>query len=165
MQTLVKLQSWWWRDILKVCKEGEGDGWFLNGIGWKVGSKDKVKLWEDVWVENSNLKTRFPKLFSLSLNQGHKVEEVSEWEDLEWRWSLRWRRARFEWESVLEAEFVILLSIANLIKDNNDVLVWRKDEAGGFSVNSAYEFLAKHGRGPQLDVFKYLWKAKVFPVW
>jgi len=21
-------QSWWWRDILKVCREGGGEGWF-----------------------------------------------------------------------------------------------------------------------------------------
>ena len=80
-----------------------------------------------------------------------------------WRWSLRWRRARFEWEFVLEAELVILFSTANLIKDKNDVHVWRNDEAGGFSMNSAYECLSKHGRGLQLDVFKYLWKAKAFP--
>ena len=30
-------------------------------------------------------------------------------------------------------------------------------------MNSAYECLAKQGRGPHLDVFKYLWKAKAFP--
>ena len=81
----MKLQSWWWRDLLKFCREGGGDGWFLNEIGWKLGRGDKVKFWEDVWVGNSNLKTMFPRLFSLSLNQGHKVEEVGEWEDSVWR--------------------------------------------------------------------------------
>jgi len=84
-QTPVKLQSWWWRDLLKVCREGGGDGWFLNEIGWKLGRGDKVKFWEDVWVGNSNLKTMFPRLFSLSLNKGHKVEKVGEWEDSVWR--------------------------------------------------------------------------------
>jgi len=24
VQTLVKLQSWWWKDLYKVCKEGGG---------------------------------------------------------------------------------------------------------------------------------------------
>jgi len=70
MQTPVKLQSWWWKDVLKACKEGEGDGWFLRETGWKEGRGDKVKFWEDVWVRNSNFKTQFPILFSLSLNQG-----------------------------------------------------------------------------------------------
>ena len=27
-QTPVKLQTWWWKDLQKVCKEGEGAGWF-----------------------------------------------------------------------------------------------------------------------------------------
>ena len=29
----VKSQSWWWRDLLKVCKEGGGDGWFQEQVG------------------------------------------------------------------------------------------------------------------------------------
>jgi len=70
----VKYQSWWWRDILKVCREGGGEGWFQEQVGWKIGSGGKIRFWEDVWVGNLNLKTLFPRLFSLSLNQGQKVE-------------------------------------------------------------------------------------------
>ena len=92
----VKYQSWWWRDLLKVCTEEGGDGWFQEQVGWKIGSGDKVRFWEVVWVGNSNLKTLFPGLYSLSLNQGQKVEEVGVWDDLEWRWTLTWRRSRFE---------------------------------------------------------------------
>ena len=61
-----------------------------------IGSGDKVRFWEDVWVGNLNLKTLFLRLFSLSLNQGQKVEEVGVWVDLEWRWTLTWRRNKFE---------------------------------------------------------------------
>jgi len=28
----VKYQSWWWRDLVKVCREGGGEGWFLMEI-------------------------------------------------------------------------------------------------------------------------------------
>ena len=79
-QTPVKFKSWWWRDLFKVCREGGGDGWFKEELGWKLGGEDKVKFWENMWVDNTNLKTLFPRLYSLSLNQGQKVEEVSEWE-------------------------------------------------------------------------------------
>lgn len=48
MQTPLKLQSWWWRDLDKVCREGGEDGWFQAEIGWKLGRGDKEKLWEDV---------------------------------------------------------------------------------------------------------------------
>jgi len=59
-QTSVKLQSCWWRDLLKVCKEGGGDEWFQEEVRWKLESGDKARFWEDVWVGNSTLKTLFP---------------------------------------------------------------------------------------------------------
>jgi len=44
MQIMVKLQSWWWRDLLKVCREGGGEGWFHKEVGWKLGCRDKIKF-------------------------------------------------------------------------------------------------------------------------
>ena len=70
VQTPLKRQSWWWRDLLRVCREGGGDGWFQAGMGWKLGRGNKARFWEDVWVGNTNLKTLFPRLYSLSYNQG-----------------------------------------------------------------------------------------------
>jgi len=92
-QAQINAQSWWWRDLHKVCTEGEGAGWFHQYVVWKVGREDKVRFWEDAWVSNSSLKTLFPRLFSLSLNQGQKVEEVGTWVDSVWDWKLSWRRA------------------------------------------------------------------------
>jgi len=40
----VKYQSWWWRDLKKVCREGGGEGWFQEQLGWKVGRGDKVRF-------------------------------------------------------------------------------------------------------------------------
>jgi len=64
----VKYQSWWWRDLVNVCREGGGDGWFQKELLWKLGRGAKVRFWEDVWVGDSNLKTTFQRLFSLSVN-------------------------------------------------------------------------------------------------
>jgi len=72
----VKFQTWWWKDLSKVCREGGGVGWFQEELVWKLGGGDKARFWEDVWDGNTNLKTSFPRLYSLSLNQGQKVEEV-----------------------------------------------------------------------------------------
>jgi len=60
----LKAQSWWWRDLSKVCSEGGGEGLFQKAIGWKVGARDKVRFWEDVWIDNLNLKTAFPRMYS-----------------------------------------------------------------------------------------------------
>ena len=100
----LKLQSWWWRDLHKVCMEGGGQGCFQAEMGWKLGCGDRVKFWEDVWVGNTNLKSVFPRLYSLSCNLSQTVEEVGGWEGDVWQWNLRWRRARFEWESVFETD-------------------------------------------------------------
>jgi len=161
--TSMRLQSWRWKDLGKVCGEGDGDGWFQEAVGWKVGRGDKARFWEDVWIENVNLKTLFPRLYFVSLNQGQKVDEVGMWDDARWRWCLRWRRARFEWEIPMEEELGILLTRAIIIKDVKDIQVWSCDESGCYNVSSAYVCLDEIDRGPHYDAFKYLWKAKAFP--
>ncbi|XP_068484993.1 uncharacterized protein [Phaseolus vulgaris] len=162
-QTPVKSQSWWWRDLSKMCKEGGGKGWFQEELGWEIGYGDKVKFSEEVWVGSVDLKSLFPRLYSLSLNQGQTVGELGEWIDSEWRWRMRWKRDRFEWESSLERDLIALLSGVTLKKNVQDIQVWGKEVPGLFSVNSAYECLAKHDRGNQSEVYKLLWKVKAFP--
>ena len=162
-QAPIKVQSWWWRDLHKVCTEGEGEGWFNQQVVWKVGSGDKVRFWEDSWAGNISLKTLFPRLYSISLNQGQKVEEVGSWVDSVWEWKHRWRRVRFEWESMLESDLAMHLSRVRLSRDQEDIRVWGFDDLGLFSVNSAYECIAHPTRSSQNDVFSYLWKIKTFP--
>jgi len=43
-QTPVRLQSWWWRDLSKVCGEGGGKSWFQEEISWELGCGDKAKF-------------------------------------------------------------------------------------------------------------------------
>jgi len=95
-------QSWWWRDLENICREGYGVGWFQQAVAWNVRSGDSVHFWEDPWINNNNLKELYPRLFSLSLNQGMMVGEAGFWDDYGWHWHLEWRRERFNWESVLE---------------------------------------------------------------
>ena len=72
----IKHQSWWWRDLIKVCGEERALGWLHKEINWKIGVGDKVRFWEDPWFNNNSLKSVYPKLYSLSVDQGLKVEEV-----------------------------------------------------------------------------------------
>jgi len=156
-------QSWWWRDLVKVCRKGGGDGWFKKEVGWKLGKGDKARFWEDVWTGNVSLKTLYPRLFSLSLNKGQKVGEVGPWKDSEWQWKLSWRRDRFEWEIPFETEIGMLISRVKVIKDEQDKQVWRGDESGSFTVKSAYECLEEPERGTPISSFGCLWKIKAFP--
>jgi len=58
----------WWCDLKKVCEDGQGIICFDSNMKWAVGSGDKVKLWEDVWVDNCQLKVRFSRAFNNSLS-------------------------------------------------------------------------------------------------
>jgi len=79
-QSSLRLQSWWWRNLRKVCMQGGGQGWFQAEMSWRIGHGDKIKFWEDVWIGNTNLKSEFPRLYSISCNQTQTVEEVGGWE-------------------------------------------------------------------------------------
>ena len=161
--TPLKHQSWWWRDLVKVCRQGGGEGWIKKEVSWKVGKRDQARFWEDIWTGNASLKALFPRLFSLSLHQGQTVGEVGMWEESEWQWNLRWRRNRFEWEVPLVTELGMLISRVTMKKDEQDKQVWRRDESGNFTVKSAYKCLEEPVGGTQISSFGYLWKTKAFP--
>ena len=74
LQFPIRLQSWWWRDLRKVCMQGGGQGWFQAEMSWGIGCGDRIKFWEDVWIGNTNLKSEFPRLYSISCNQTQTVE-------------------------------------------------------------------------------------------
>ena len=152
--------SWWWSDLGKVCDEGEGEGWFHNHVAWKVGNGDKIRFWDDAWVDNNKLKFQFPRLYSISLDKGKLVGELGRWEELGWSWRLRWRRARFEWEKSMEADLMNLITgkIAN--KESEDSIVWSGDTEGIFSVKSAYLTLCNSPNGVLHNVYSLLWQAK-----
>jgi len=56
------------------------EGWFKKATMWKIGNGASVRLWEDAWLCSTSLKTLYPKLFSLSCDQGKLVREACSWE-------------------------------------------------------------------------------------
>ena len=104
-----------------------------------------VKFRDDVWVGNTNLKSAFPRLYTISCNQSQTVEEVVMWEGDVWRWNLRWRRARFEWESVMETDLVSYISRAVITRQERNTRVWGINDKGCFLVKSAYASIRGDG--------------------
>jgi len=162
-QLPVKYQSRWWRDLVKVCREGGGEGWFQKEVHWKLGRGDKVRFWEDVWIGDTSLKSLFQRLYSLSVYQEYKIEDVGVWEGSEWKWRLEWRRDRFEWESELEANLFEHIVRADVKKTKNDIRVWGTEELETYSVNVAYKNLSNGTREAYHASFEFIWKAKAFP--
>ena len=155
--------SWWWKDLEKICREGNGVGWFQQAVKWNVRSRDLVRFWEDPWINDNKLKDLFPRLYSISLNQGMTVGETGYWDDHGWTWHLNWRRERFCWESDVEEELLTILAREVLVKDAKDFITWSGDSKGLFSVKSAYGLLTNQVSEPSNVVFSLLWRTKAVP--
>lgn len=90
--------SSWWKDL---CKLDSGVRWLEQVAVKKMGCGNTIKVWKDVWVGNQSLEHRFPRLFSMSVQQDKLVWEVGSRINGIWRWDIRWRRNFFVWEEDL----------------------------------------------------------------
>ena len=157
-QVQMKFQSWWWKDLSNIRGEGEEVSWFQEALLWKVGSRDKVRFWEDNWLGGShNLCLLYPRIFALSLDHGRTMREVGVWEDSTWNWQLRWRRVRFAWEVVQEEEMVSKISMYSFNRSFQDRQVWSGESSGEFTMRSTYEFQVARNSGESHDLFNMFW--------
>lgn len=39
---------------------------FFKKVKWKIGSKERIRFWEDVWYEEKPLSSKFPALYRIS---------------------------------------------------------------------------------------------------
>ncbi|XP_068487094.1 uncharacterized protein [Phaseolus vulgaris] len=63
----------------------------------------------------------------------------------------------------MEANLMECILRVPVKRNVNDIQVWGNGELKKYTVNSAYECLAKQTRGTHHVVFEVLWKAKAFP--
>jgi len=63
----------------------------------------------------------------------------------------------------MEANLMECILRVPVKRNVNDIQVWGDGELEKYTVNSAYECLAKQTRGTHHAVFEVLWKAKAFP--
>jgi len=47
---ITQKESRWWKDIRKTCGSGKDKIWFEENVNWKVGSRNKILFWEDIWI-------------------------------------------------------------------------------------------------------------------
>ena len=79
--------SIWWRDIKLALHHPTHQSVFQEGIVWKVGSGDKIKFWEDRWLDgDTTLLAKYPRLYVNSYQQNHRIEEMEAWKNMGWEW-------------------------------------------------------------------------------
>ena len=101
-----------------------------EGIYVKIGKGNSVQFWHDNWCEGGILKRAFPRLYTLSLQKNHLVNQMGVWPESSWAWLLTWRRSLYVWEyeEVQRLETIIQQSIPDA--HTEDCVVWKHSAAG-----------------------------------
>jgi hypothetical protein len=136
------VSSWWSTlSLLGGDKEATVD-WFSDGVARVVGDGLSTHFWHDPWCGPTILRVRFRRLFQLSLQVDHKVEELGHWEGDAWVWDFIWRRPLFVWESDLLFDLLVVATRPTRV-DREDTWSWINSPDGRYSVKSAYSILSK----------------------
>ena len=134
-----------------------------DGTTWRVGCGDKIKFWEDSWIENGEaLKTKYPRLYSISLQQHKLIQQVGNFNESSWEWNLSWRRALFDSEIASAAGFLEDISQITIQRHISDSWSWEAEPNRCYSTRSAYNMLQESSMDARLDeALQTLWKLKI----
>ncbi|XP_055800464.1 uncharacterized protein LOC129869922 [Solanum dulcamara] len=105
-----------------------------NNLKYTIGNGEKTSFWNEVWIGEENLKTTFPDMCMLSLQQMDKVAQV--WSPQ--GWNLIFRRAFKDWEINRVAELLQVLNGFPGVHAGPDLPVWKLHNKGCFTVKSCY---------------------------
>ena len=93
-----KHRSRWWMNLSKVSLFDQDNNWFESNMVWQVGDGSKFKFWEDKWLDNTQLKERYPRIYKNSMLNDKPIVSFGKWSSEVWEWDFSWRKAWFEWE-------------------------------------------------------------------
>jgi len=93
--------SRWCNDLKEIWKSEGWRGKFENRFKWEVGNGRDILFWEDNWLGSGALKSRYLRLFSLSVNKEVSLSDSRVYDNNVWVWRLNWRKGLFVWEESL----------------------------------------------------------------
>ncbi|XP_016178592.1 uncharacterized protein LOC107621062 [Arachis ipaensis] len=156
-----------WKDICQLqLKDSNVRDKMITGLSMEVGDGRRTLFWEDVWLQGGSLKLRFPRLFSISNQQGSVIGECGFWDGLEWVWNFQWRRGLYQWELELLNRLHEALRPINLASDKQDRLVWKYGKEEIFSTNSFVQVVQSETIPEDITSFSFtrtIWKGLAPP--
>jgi hypothetical protein len=129
--------STWWSNI---CLLDNNVRLFDDGVDKIVGNMQRTSFWQEAWVGNQSLAARFPRLFSVSMQQQGMISQMGRMEASSWQWNLFWRREFFEWEVPMFQELLGLIEGFQPLQEE-DRWRWKADPDVGLTAKSAYQTL------------------------
>ncbi|KAL5143317.1 hypothetical protein HKD37_09G026301 [Glycine soja] len=122
-----------------------------------------IKFWEDTWINDDiSLVAKYPRLYSISNQQNHVIQQLGAQSDSGWEWDFRWRRSLFDSEVTMADSFLNDIEGKTVHPCRRDEWVWKAEPSGIYSTKSAYNLLQGEIIEASADgVFAELWKLKV----
>ncbi|CAJ2631177.1 unnamed protein product [Trifolium pratense] len=133
-------QSIWWRDLLKIGRDDNGD-WFRSNISNVLGQGNAIRFWKDKWYGPDCLMDLYPALYFKTSMPNCFVADTGFEHNGKWIWNICWAETLSSTESDEAEELLYLLADISPKQDKLDSMRWIPDHSGNFSVNSAYQFL------------------------
>jgi len=133
-----------WSDLLKIRHI------YLQGRKLKIRNGDKTMFWKDSWLFDKSLECLFPDLFKICMQPDISVSQMKQSSINFARWLVD--NKRLDWNNILSRVERITLT------NEEDVVIWKFDKKGCFSVKSVYKFLTTN----DADIYyKKIWKGKI----
>ncbi|RVW36211.1 hypothetical protein CK203_095780 [Vitis vinifera] len=105
---------------------------------------------QDLWCENQSLEDAFPNLFNLAVNKEGWVAEDWEEDGVRGSWGLRFNRHLNDWEVGEVESLLSKLHPLTIRSGVDDLLWWRENKNGTFSIKSFYDSFSRGTRPPFL---------------
>ena len=157
--------SLWWRDLKLAIHNPQYETALQGGIVWKVGSGDKIRFWEDRWLDgDTTLLAKYPRLYLISCQHNQTIQEMGVQEVNGWEWKFEWRRNLFENELVMADCFLNDVNGDIIQPHRRDAWIWKPHPSGQYSIRSVYDVLrGEDFEGDDVKVFEELWKLRIPP--
>lgn len=143
--------SSWWRDVVKLL--GKSD-WFWKGLLKNIGEGKSTSFWDDSWVEGGvNLKSRFPRLYSLESNKNFLVSDRLVVRDGVKSLIWNWRRNLFVWEEELVVDLVSIVNRLHVGVVAQDCWSWIHSPKRIYTTKDGYAQISlSHGEPSMMTV-------------
>ena len=105
---------------------------------------------------------KYPRLYLISSQQNHTIQQMGVHNDSGWEWQFTWRRLLFDNEIDMATEFLKDIETQQIQPQRSDGWAWMADSNGQFLAKSAYIVMRESSSEAIKDTtFADLWKMKV----
>lgn len=80
----IKYGSAWWKAICRVGSYNNSEDWLKKGLKMKLGVRNKVRFWEDIWYDLVSMSELFPRLYSVSDDKNKVIQNMGMWVEERW---------------------------------------------------------------------------------